>query len=65
MKLVNYIAALLLAATTLSAQEVKLKKDIVYVDNAATYSFVKKAMGNELYIFKLMLRRSIISGGKL
>ena len=60
MKLVNYIAALLLAATTLSAQEVKLKKDIVYVDNAATYSFVKKAMGNELYIFKLTTEEEFV-----
>ena len=53
MKYLNYIAALLLTATTLSAQEVKLKKNIVYVDNTASYSFVKKAMGNELYVFKL------------
>ena len=60
MKLVNYIAAVLLTATTLSAQEVKLKKDIVYVNNAATYSFVKKAMGNELYIFKLTTEEEFV-----
>lgn len=39
--------------TTLSAQEVKLKKGIVLVDNSVTFSYTKKRMGNELYVYKL------------
>lgn len=52
MKYLSYIAALLLT-TTLSAQEVKLKKEVVYVSDVPTFSYTKKAMGNELHVYKL------------
>ena len=58
MKCLNYIATLILTATTLTAQEVKLKKDIVYVANDPTFSFVKKALGNELYVYKLTPKKN-------
>lgn len=53
MKPLSYLAILLLTITTLNAQEVKLKKDIVSVDGTAAFSYTKKSMGNELYVYKL------------
>lgn len=53
MKYLQYIAALLLTTTTLSAQEIKLDKNIVYADNQPTFSFAKKSMGNQFYVYKL------------
>ena len=61
MKCLNYIATLILTATTLTAQEVKLKKDIVYVANDPTFSFVKKALGNELYVYKLNTKEELVN----
>ena len=61
MKCLNYIATLILTATTLTAQEVKLKKDIVYVTNDPTFSFVKKALGNELYVYKLNTKEELVN----
>lgn len=58
MKYLYYIAALLFTAT-LSAQEVKLKKEVVYLSDAPTFSFVKKAMGNELYVYKLNTKEEL------
>nr|WP_294777111.1 hypothetical protein [uncultured Flavobacterium sp.] len=53
MKFIHYIAILLSATTTLSAQEIKLDKNVVYMNNQPTFSFSKKAMGNQLYVYKL------------
>ena len=61
MRCLNYIATLILTATTLTAQEVKLKKDIVYVANDPTFSFVKKALGNELYVYKLNTKEELVN----
>ena len=61
MKYISYIAALFLTATTLSAQEVKLKKDVVYVGDAATFSFARKSMGNELYVYKLNTKEELVN----
>ena len=61
MKYLSYIAALFLTATTLSAQEVKLKKDVVYVGDAATFSFARKSMGNELYVYKLNTKEELVN----
>ena len=61
MRCLNYIATLILTATTLTAQEVKLKKDIVYVTNDPTFSFVKKALGNELYVYKLNTKEELVN----
>lgn len=61
MKCLNYLVAIILTATSLTAQEVKLKKDIVYVANAPTFSFVKKALGNELYVYKLNTKEELVT----
>ena len=61
MKYLNYIAVLLLSATALSAQEVKLKKEIIYVGDAPTFSFAKKSMGNELYVYKLNTKEELVN----
>ena len=59
MKFVNYIAVLFLTANSLSAQEVKLKKDIVYVADTPTFSFAKKSLNNELYVYKLNTKEEL------
>ena len=61
MKYLNYIAVLLLSLTALSAQEVKLKKEIIYVGDAPTFSFAKKSMGNELYVYKLNTKEELVN----
>ncbi|MGC4039532.1 MAG: hypothetical protein QM710_01700 [Flavobacterium sp.] len=60
MKYLMYIAAFILTISNVCAQEVKLKKGIVYVDNAPTFSFDKKAMGNELYVYKLNTTEELV-----
>lgn len=60
MKCQSFILVLLLIATNLSAQEVKLKKEIIYVSNAPTFSFEKKSMGNELFVYKLNTKEELI-----
>jgi len=60
MKYQSFILVLLLIATNLSAQEVKLKKEIIYVSNAPTFSFEKKSMGNELFVYKLNTKEELI-----
>ncbi|MEO5776141.1 MAG: hypothetical protein ABIQ27_04505 [Flavobacterium sp.] len=60
MKYLCYIAVLLLATTTLCAQEVKLKKEVVFVSDAPTFSFAKKAMGNELHVYKLNTKEELV-----
>jgi len=52
MRYLFYVLILSLITTKISAQEVTLKKGIIYVDNAPAFSFERKAMGNELYIYK-------------
>lgn len=61
MKYQNYIAVLLLSATALSAQKVELKKEIIYVGDAPTFSFSKKSMGNELYVYKLNTKEELVN----
>ena len=60
MKYLSCIAALLITLA-LSAQEVKLKKEIVYVGDAPTFSYTKKAMGNQLYVFKLNTKEEVVN----
>jgi hypothetical protein len=60
MKYLSFIITLLVTLT-LSAQEVKLKKEIVYVSDAPTFSFTKKEMGNELYVYKLNTKEEIVN----
>jgi len=61
MKYLHYIAALLLTTATLSAQEVKLKKEVVYVDGVETFSFDKKSMGSELHVYKLNTKEELVN----
>ena len=61
MKLLSYIASLLLFTTILTAQEVKLKKEFVYVNEVATFSFDKKSMGNELYVYKINTKEELVT----
>ena len=56
-----YYLALLLTAGTITAQKVKLKKEIIYVEDAPTFSFDKKMMGNELHIYKLNTKEELIT----
>ncbi|WP_284652096.1 hypothetical protein [Flavobacterium terrisoli] len=61
MKYLNYIAALLLTATTLTAQEIKLKDNIVYQGDVPAFNFAKKAMGNEFYVYKLNTKEELFN----
>ena len=61
MKQLIYLTALLIAATTLSAQEIKLKKEIIYLGDTPAFSFAKKAMGNELYVYKLNTKKELFN----
>jgi hypothetical protein len=61
MKPLHYIAALLLTATTLTAQEIKLKDNIVYFGETSAFSFAKKSMGNELYVYKLNTKEALFN----
>ncbi len=68
MKTLFYFAALLLTMSAANAQKIKLKKEIVYVDDVRTFKFDKKAMGNDLHVYKLnskeeLLNIAVISNG--
>ncbi len=60
MKHLIYLTILLLTATTLSAQEIKLNETIVYVGDKPVFSFAKKAFNNELYLYKLNTKEELI-----
>lgn len=60
MKHLIYLTLLLLTATTLTAQEIKLKDDVVYSGDKPTFSFVKKAFNNELYVYKLNTKEELV-----
>lgn len=61
MKYLVYLTVLVLSVSNLSAQTVKLKKDIVYVNDIPTFSFDKKSMGNELHVYKLDTKEELLS----
>ena len=60
MKYLTYLTASLLATATLTAQEIKLKKEIIYVVDTPAFSFFKKSMNNELYVYKLNTKEELI-----
>jgi len=60
MKYLSFIITLLVTFT-ISAQEIKLKKEIVYISDTPTFSYTKKAMGNELYVYKLNTKEEIVT----
>lgn len=61
MKNLAFTFLLLSTFSSLSAQKVNLKKNVVYVDDVATFSFDKKAMGNELYVYKLNTKEELVT----
>jgi hypothetical protein len=61
MKHLICVGMLLLTAATIYAQEVKLKKEVVYVDGTPTFSYAKKSMGGELYVYKLNTKEEVVS----
>ena len=60
MKNLMYLIVFLLAGNALTAQVIKLKKEIIYVGETPTFSFIKKAMGNELYVYKLNTKEEFV-----
>ena len=48
-----YLTVLLLTATSLIAQQIKLKDAIVYSVDTPAFSFAKKSINNELNVYKL------------
>jgi hypothetical protein len=61
MKHLHYIAALLLTATTLTAQEIKLKDNIIYSGETPTFSYEKKSFNNELHVYKLNTKDPLVT----
>ena len=61
MKYLSYTAALLLTVVTLTAQEIKLKEDLVYSGDKPAFSFSKKSMNNELYVYKLNTKDEVLN----
>jgi hypothetical protein len=53
MTICRFVIALFFFTSFLCAQEIKLKKEIVYFNDSPTFSYIKKGMGNELQVFKL------------
>ncbi|MCF6132253.1 hypothetical protein [Flavobacterium wongokense] len=59
----KYLCCLLVLITsaTLTAQKIKLKKEVVYIDELPVFSYGKKAMGNELYVYKLNTKEELLN----
>lgn len=53
-------AILLLTAATLTAQEIKLKDDVVYSNDTPAFSFAKKSFNNELFLYKLNTKEELV-----
>lgn len=47
-------------ATKITAQEIKLKDAIVYSGDTPAFSFTKKSMNNELYVYKLNTKEELV-----
>jgi len=59
MKHLIYLMIILLTVPT-TAQEIKLKDVIVYSGDKAVFSFAKKSMNNELYVYKLNTKEELV-----
>ena len=59
-KYLIYLTILLFTATSLIAQENKLKDAIVYSVDTPTFSFTKKSMNNELYVYRLNTKEELV-----
>ena len=55
------IISLLLICSFAWTQEIKFKKEIVFVNNTPTFSYVKKGMGSELQVYNLNTTTAIFS----
>ena len=60
MKYIMYVTILVFSATKITAQEIKLKDAIVYSGDTPVFSFTKKSMKNELYIYKLNTKEELV-----
>jgi len=60
MKYIIYVTTLVFFATKITAQEIKLKDAIVYSGDTAAFSFAKKFMNNELYVYKLNTKEELV-----
>ena len=61
MKYLSYTAALLLTAAALTAQEIKLKEDVIYSGDKPAFNFAKKSFNNELYVYKLNTKEEVLN----
>ena len=60
MKYIIYVTTLVFFATKITAQEIKLKDAIVYSGDTPVFSFAKKYMNNELYVYKLNTKEELV-----
>ena len=60
MKYIIYVTTLVFFATKITAQEIKLKDAIVYSGDTPAFSFIKKSMNNELYVYKLNTKEELV-----
>ena len=60
MKYIIFVTILVFSATKITAQEIKLKDAIVYSDDTPAFSFAKKSMNNELYVYKLNTKEELV-----
>lgn len=60
MKNLMYLIVFVIAINGVTAQEIKLKDAIVYSGDLPAFSFAKKSMNNELYVYKLNTEEEIV-----
>lgn len=60
MKNLMYLIVFIIAINGVTAQEIKLKDGIVYSGDLPAFSFAKKSMNNELYVYKLNTEEEIV-----
>ena len=60
MKYIIYVTILVFSATKITAQEIKLKDATVYLGDTPAFSFAKKSMNNELYVYKLNTKEELV-----
>jgi hypothetical protein len=60
MKYIINVTILVFFATKITAQEIKLKDAIVYSGDIPAFSFAKKSMNNELYVYKLSTKEELV-----
>ncbi|WP_338376476.1 hypothetical protein [uncultured Flavobacterium sp.] len=61
MKTTFIIILFLSISSCIYAQEIKLKKETIYIDGKAVLSYEKKSYGNELVIYELNTKNELIT----